>query len=148
MTRSLTTTSTSTSSTTSTVTNTQTVNAPSATFLAQCDQTANMINSAVGQKIGTISYNPAFVLQSLYLNDKTGYGCCVQCANSANCAGYAQAPASTGGACYYLISDGRCDNQASFGNVFRYYNTNGAGYSVGNGQCGYLGAMAGPPVMS
>jgi hypothetical protein len=30
----------------------------------------------VGQKIGTISFNKAFTLQSLYLQDTTGYGCC------------------------------------------------------------------------
>jgi hypothetical protein len=35
-----------------------------------------MVNSAVGQKIGTISFNKAFILQSLYPADTTGYGCC------------------------------------------------------------------------
>ncbi|KAK4629590.1 hypothetical protein CLAFUW4_07773 [Fulvia fulva] len=68
-----------------------------------------------------------------------------QCGNTANCAGYAQAPQSAGGACYYIISDGRCNNQQSFGDMFRYYNTNGAGYTVGNGQCGFLLPIAGPP---
>lgn len=72
----MTTTSTTVTSTTSTATATNTVFAPSATFLAQCDPTTNMISSAVGQKIGTVSYNPAFVLQSLYTQDQTGYGCC------------------------------------------------------------------------
>ena len=73
---SVTTTSTTTTATTSTMTQINTVFAPSATFLAQCDPTTNMISSAVGQKIGTVSYNPLFVLHSLYTQDQTGYGCC------------------------------------------------------------------------
>ncbi|EME48462.1 hypothetical protein DOTSEDRAFT_67488 [Dothistroma septosporum NZE10] len=143
--QSITTTSTTVTSITSTTTATNTIFAPSATFLAQCGPTTNMISSAVGQKIGTISYNPAFVLQSLYPQDQTGYGCCAQCATTANCAGYAQAPQALGGACYYIISDGRCNNQQSFGDAFHYYNTNGNGYTVGNGQCGYLSPVAGMP---
>jgi hypothetical protein len=58
-----------------TQTATFTVAVASATFLAQCAP-ANIVGSAVGQKIGTISFNKAFTLQSLYLQDITGYGCC------------------------------------------------------------------------
>jgi hypothetical protein len=68
-------TSTSTSSTTTIETKTETHFAPSATYHAQCAP-QNMVNSAVGQKIGTISFNKAFILQSLYPADTTGYGCC------------------------------------------------------------------------
>lgn len=144
-----------------TQTATFTVAVASATFLAQCAPT-NIVSSAVGQKIGTISFNKAFTLQSLYLEDTTGYGCCgrltpsyslfqsltmviAQCALSDNCAGFAQAPISQGGACYYLTTDGRCDVKQSWGDRFHYYNTNGAGYQVGNGQCGSLGPQAGVP---
>ncbi|KAG9577168.1 hypothetical protein KCU77_g14675, partial [Aureobasidium melanogenum] len=123
-----------------------TVAVASATFLAQCAP-ANIVSSAVGQKIGTISFNKAFTLQSLYLQDTTGYGCCAQCALTENCAGYAQAPVSQGGACYYLTTDGRCDVEQSWGDRFHYYNTNGAGYQVGNGQCGFLGPQAGVPAL-
>jgi hypothetical protein len=70
-----------------------------------------------------------------------------QCALTENCAGYAQAPVSQGGACYYLTTDGRCDVEQSWGDRFHYYNTNGAGYQVGNGQCGFLGPAAGVPVV-
>ncbi|KAG9669669.1 hypothetical protein KCU99_g6450, partial [Aureobasidium melanogenum] len=142
----VTSTSTSTSSTTETQTATFTVAVASATFLAQCAP-ANIVSSAVGQKIGTISFNKAFTLQSLYLQDTTGYGCCAQCALTENCAGYAQAPVSQGGACYYLTTDGRCDVEQSWGDRFHYYNTNGAGYQVGNGQCGFLGPQAGVPTL-
>ncbi|KAF4552266.1 Hypothetical protein D9617_10g072470 [Elsinoe fawcettii] len=135
-------TSTSTTSTTQTSTSTFTVNVASATFLAQCAPN-NIVGSAVGQKIGTISFNKAFTLQSLYVKDTSGYGCCAQCATSTNCAGYAQAPGS--GACYYLTTDGRCDVGQSWGDRFHYYNTNGDGYRVGNGQCGFLGPQAGIP---
>lgn len=62
----------------STNTATVTVEKASATFLAQCAK-SNQVASAVGQKIGTISFNPAFVLQSLYVTDTTGYGCCGKC---------------------------------------------------------------------
>ena len=140
-----------------------TVAVASATFLAQCAP-ANIVSSAVGQKIGTINFNKAFTLQSLYLEDTTGYGCCgksslssssshpltmiiAQCALSDNCAGFAQAPISQGSACYYLTTDGRCDVEQSWGDRFHYYNTNGAGYQVGNGQCGFLGPQAGVPAL-
>lgn len=68
-------TSTSTSSTTTTETKTETHFAPSNTYLAQCAP-ENIVSSAVGQKIGTISFNKAFILQSTYPADTTGYGCC------------------------------------------------------------------------
>ncbi|KAG2170067.1 hypothetical protein JADG_009806 [Aureobasidium aubasidani] len=123
-------------------TSTFTVAKAAATFLAQCAP-SNIVSSAVGQKIGTISSNKAFTLQSLYLQDTTGYGCCAQCASDENCAGFAQAP--NGGACYYITTDGRCDVDQSWGDRFHYYNTNGLGYQVGNGQCGWLGAQAGSP---
>ncbi|KAM0724328.1 hypothetical protein Q7P37_000210 [Cladosporium fusiforme] len=71
----LTSTQTSTSSTTQTDTATFTVNVASATFMAQCAPN-NIVGSAVGQKIGTISFNKAFTLQSLYVKDTSGYGCC------------------------------------------------------------------------
>jgi hypothetical protein len=54
---------------------------------------------------------------------------------------------SQGGACYYLTTDGRCDVEQSWGDRFHYYNTNGAGYQVGNGQCGFLGPAAGVPAL-
>ncbi|KJX96216.1 hypothetical protein TI39_contig695g00007 [Zymoseptoria brevis] len=138
---------------TSTSTSTQTVNVPAATFLAQCAP-KNLVASAVGQKIGTISFNPAFTLQSLYVTEHPvygrGYSCCVQCANDKNCAGFAQQPDSgtQQGACYYITTDGRCDVGQSFGDRAHYYNTNGNGYIVGNAQCGFLGFAAGRPKVS
>lgn len=136
---------TTTSSITQTNTATATVLKASATFLAQCD-TNNRISQAVGQKIGTVSFNPSFILQSVYVNDDSGYACCATCAADPKCAGYAQKPG--GGACYYITTDGRCDPQQSWSDRFHYYMTNGNGYTVGNGQCGFLGPQAGPPSVS
>lgn len=146
-----------------TQTSTLTIEVPSATFLAQC-ASSNIVGSAVGQKIGSITFNKAFTLQSLAVADTTGYGCCgktspelfeyfhpctnkslAQCALTQNCASYAQAP--NGGYCYYITTDGRCAVDQSFGDRFNYYNTNGDGYRVGNGQCGFLGPVAGVPTV-
>ncbi|OJJ45110.1 hypothetical protein ASPZODRAFT_18021 [Penicilliopsis zonata CBS 506.65] len=130
---------TSTSSTTTTTTSTVTVDAPSATFYAQCD-TDNRIDSYLGQEIGYISFNSAFTMLSAVTTDTTGYSCCVICANTDDCTGWAQSPA---GYCYYLKSDGRCDGTNSFGDVFHYYTTGGPTYTIGNGACGFLDAKAG-----
>ncbi|KAL3444141.1 hypothetical protein BJX65DRAFT_320090 [Aspergillus insuetus] len=135
----LTTTTTSTSSTTTTTTQTVTVDAPSATFYAQCASN-NMIDSYLGQQIGYISFNSAFTMLSAVSEDLTGYDCCAICAGMADCAGWAQSPQ---GYCYYIQTDGRCAGEQSFGDAFHYYTTGGPSYIVGNGACGFLGDKAG-----
>jgi hypothetical protein len=65
----------------------------------------------------------------------------VACATASNCAGYGQHP---NGVCYYITTDGRCNGAQSWGNKFHYYNIEGQGYTIGNGQCGFLNSQAGP----
>ncbi|KAI5360738.1 hypothetical protein Slin15195_G086540 [Septoria linicola] len=136
---------TSTSTTVTTLSATVTIQAPAATLLAQCAANNQVSTAFAGNLIGTLTFNGDFTLQSVQVADPSGYDCCAVCANSANCAGYAQAPASQGNVCYYVVTDGRCDATQTFGDTYNYYQLNNPGYIVGNSQCGQLAPVAGPP---
>lgn len=139
-------TTTSTSTFVTTQSATITIRAPAATQYAQC-QTNNQISSVFGgNQIGTLTFNGDFVLQSVNVTDTTGTGCCNVCATTANCAGYAQSPATAGSICYFIVTDGRCDPSQTFTDTYNYYQIDTAGYTVGNAQCGQLGPQAGPPL--
>lgn len=59
----------------------------------------------------------------------------VVCVILFNCVGYGQ---YFSGVCYYIIIDGCCDGVQSWSDKFYYYNIEGLGYVIGNGQCGFL----------
>ncbi|GIZ45967.1 hypothetical protein CKM354_000911100 [Cercospora kikuchii] len=127
-------------------TNTVNINGPAATAFAQCSP-ANLISSAFfGNQIGTVTINSAFTVRSINVTDITGLECCDSCARLPTCAGFAQQSILQGGACFQILNNGVCDGSQNFGNNYHYYQVeSGLGYTVGNAQCGQLGAIAGPP---
>ncbi|PPJ60484.1 hypothetical protein CBER1_03189 [Cercospora berteroae] len=111
-------------------TNTVNINGPAATAFAQCAP-ENLISSAFfGNQIGTVTINSAFTVRSINVTDITGLECCTACARLPTCAGFAQQSALQGGSCFQILNNGV---------------ESGLGYTVGNAQCGQLGAIAGPP---
>ncbi|KAM3421001.1 hypothetical protein BST61_g1427 [Cercospora zeina] len=135
--------------------NTATVNlnAPASTAFAQCLPNNLITTTAFGNQIGTVTISSASsVVRSIDVTDFTGLECCTACARLATCAGFAQQSVVEGGRCYLIEKTtttnggGVCDATQTWGNAFHYYGVSGGrGYTVGNGQCGRLGSVAGPP---
>ncbi|KAF2209635.1 hypothetical protein CERZMDRAFT_100417 [Cercospora zeae-maydis SCOH1-5] len=140
----------STTTSTTVLVNTATVNlnAPASTAYAQCSAQNLIANTAFDNQIGTVTISSAnSVIRSITVAEFTGLECCTACARLANCAGFAQQAVMQGGRCYLIeTNSGTCDARQTFGNSFHYYSVaGGLGYTVGNGQCGRLGAVQGPP---
>ena len=124
------------STNTVTKTNTVTVVAPTPTVYGQC-QSNNVVGAANGNQgiyqPGYATYNGVSINQ-VAITDPTA--CCAQCQQTVGCVGFAQYP---NGACYYFtVAAGSCDGSNTFGDQFVTKSSvaAGAGYIIGNGQCG------------